>query len=69
MTQKIIEYWPRWAKKVFQIQSFVTREVGAGGMAAFESLTQIRSAMRGLPTQQQMVMTSINNGINVKRRL
>lgn len=50
------------AKKVFQIQSFVTREVGAMNSSIIESLAQIKDRNVGKATMhQQMAMTSINN--------
>lgn len=50
------------AKKVFQLQSFVTREVGAMNGSIAESLTQIKERNVSKATmQQQMAMTSINN--------
>ncbi|MGY2130754.1 DUF4175 family protein [Hymenobacter sp. HD11105] len=50
------------AKKVFQIQSFVTREVGEMNNQMDESLNQIRQ--RNVPratNSQQLAMTSMNN--------
>ncbi|WP_315985151.1 DUF4175 family protein [Hymenobacter sp. BT188] len=50
------------AKKVFQIQSFVTREVGEMNNQMDESLNQIRQ--RNVPratSSQQLAMTSMNN--------
>jgi len=50
------------AKKVFQIQSFVTREVGAMNDNIAQSLTQIKDRNIGKTTgYQQLTMTSINN--------
>ncbi|SNR49875.1 DUF4175 family protein [Hymenobacter mucosus] len=50
------------AKKVFQIQSFVTREVGEMNGRMDESLDQIRQRNVGRATSsQQLAMTSMNN--------
>ncbi|MGV3586856.1 MAG: DUF4175 family protein [Adhaeribacter sp.] len=50
------------AKKVFQIQSFVTREVGAMNDNIAQSLGQIKERNVGKITgYQQLTMTSINN--------
>ena len=50
------------AKKVFQIQSFVTREVGAMNDNISQSLNQIKDRNIGKTTgYQQLTMTSINN--------
>ncbi|MDB5262074.1 MAG: hypothetical protein JWQ14_1355 [Adhaeribacter sp.] len=50
------------AKKVFQIQSFVTREVGAMNDNISQSLAQIKERNVGKTTgYQQLTMTSINN--------
>ena len=50
------------AKKVFQIQSFVTREVGEMNGHMDESLNQIRQRNVGRATSsQQLAMTSMNN--------
>ncbi|KAA5546477.1 DUF4175 family protein [Adhaeribacter rhizoryzae] len=50
------------AKKVFQIQSFVTREVGAMNDNIAQSLSQIKERNVGKITgYQQLTMTSINN--------
>ncbi|GEO04313.1 ATPase [Adhaeribacter aerolatus] len=50
------------AKKVFQIQSFVTREVGAMNDNISQSLGQIKERNIGKITgYQQLTMTSINN--------
>jgi hypothetical protein len=50
------------AKKVFQIQSFVTREVGEMNNNIAQSLGQIKERNIGKTTSyQQLTMTSINN--------
>jgi hypothetical protein len=50
------------AKKVFQIKSFVTREVGEMNGQMDESLNQIRQRNVGRATNsQQLAMTSMNN--------
>ncbi|MFD2514000.1 DUF4175 family protein [Pontibacter locisalis] len=50
------------AKKVFQIQSFVTREVAAMNQSMDNSMQELRDRNVGRATaQQQLAMTSMNN--------
>ncbi|MHA6248591.1 coiled-coil domain-containing protein [Pontibacter sp. CAU 1760] len=50
------------AKKVFQIESFVTREVAAMNQSMDNSIQELRDRNVGKATaQQQMAMTSMNN--------
>ncbi len=50
------------AKKVFQLQSFVTREVGQMNQSMDNSMQEIRDRNVGKATaQQQLAMTSMNN--------
>jgi len=50
------------AKKVFQIQSFVTREVAAMNQSMDNSMQELRDRNVGKATaQQQLAMTSMNN--------
>ncbi|AKD02810.1 DUF4175 domain-containing protein [Pontibacter korlensis] len=50
------------AKKVFQIESFVTREVAAMNQSMDNSMEELRSRNLGKATgQQQLAMTSMNN--------
>ncbi|NEM96373.1 DUF4175 family protein [Pontibacter burrus] len=50
------------AKKVFQIQSFVTREVAAMNQSMDNSMKELRDRNVGRATaQQQLAMTSMNN--------
>ncbi|PTX22424.1 uncharacterized protein DUF4175 [Pontibacter mucosus] len=50
------------AKKVFQIESFVTREVAAMNQSMDNSMQQLRDRNVGRATaQQQLAMTSMNN--------